>query len=90
MIKENAFVQRRANWSLLPANLRRQQLADKQTLATEDDADESWWEKVQDLELNHRHLRKLRYACYQIRVDEMNEPRIARKEAHRHARPPAI
>lgn len=59
MIKENAFVQRRSNWSLLPANLRRQQLADKQTLATDDDTDESWWEKVQDLELNHRHLRKL-------------------------------
>ena len=46
--------------SLLPANLRRQQLADKETLATEDEADESWWEKVQDLELNNLYLRKLR------------------------------
>ena len=59
MIRENAFVQRRSNWSLLPAHLRRQQLLDKETLATDDETDLSWWEKVQDLELNHRHLRKL-------------------------------
>jgi hypothetical protein len=59
MIKDNAFVQRRSNWSLLPAHLRRQQLADKESLDNGDATDESWWEKVQDLELNNRHLRKL-------------------------------
>ena len=59
MIKENAFVQRRSNWSLLPAHLRRQQLADKESLDNGDATDESWWEKVQDLELNSRKLRKL-------------------------------
>ena len=45
--------------SLLPAHLRRQQLADKESLDNGDADDESWWEKVQDLELNNRHLRKL-------------------------------
>jgi Leucine-rich repeat (LRR) protein len=59
LIKDNAFVQRRSNWSLMPARFRRQTAIDRDALQLHDADDESWWTRVQDLELNHRHLRKL-------------------------------
>jgi len=58
MVKENAFIQRRSNWSLMPASFRRQGPTEREALAADED-DESWWERVQDLELNSKHLRKL-------------------------------
>jgi len=59
LIKDGAFVQRRSNWSLMPARFRRQTALDRDALQMKNADDESWWERVQDLELNHRHLRKL-------------------------------
>uniref|UniRef100_A0A7S4J9U1 U2A'/phosphoprotein 32 family A C-terminal domain-containing protein n=1 Tax=Guillardia theta TaxID=55529 RepID=A0A7S4J9U1_GUITH len=58
MIKECAFVQRRSTWSLLPQSHRVRTLSDKELVSHGPD-DDSWCERVVDLELNHRHLRKL-------------------------------
>ncbi|KAJ1494090.1 hypothetical protein T484DRAFT_1766595, partial [Baffinella frigidus] len=46
MVKENAFIQRRSNWSLMPASFRRQGPTEREALSTDAD-DESWWERVQ-------------------------------------------